>query len=237
MSLPPVAAVANSSHAGEIRCNLSKKFHSCSFDNIKDVNNVQMMLVAMSHNMCKISADIQKIKSNIIHIKSEIESFILNDSKNVNNKESQTLEKRNEDILSIFPLNTDDELLAIENKLKDEDLSYTQKLISAFIFASEGKTAEKVTTSLLKLIFTLELASEYSWKGQKGKKKLHDHHIFKVIIAAVKNKFPGINKDDIKPNIMTWFAQASHKIKTSKQVKERCNNNDGNCNNNDDNQL
>jgi len=42
--------------------------------------------------------------------------------------------------------------------------------ISAFIFASEGKTAEKVTTSLLKLIFTLELASEYSWKGQKGKK-------------------------------------------------------------------
>lgn len=46
-----------------------------------------------------------------------------------------------------------------------------------------GKKAEKVTTSLLKLIFTLELASEYSWKGQKGKKKLHDHHIFKVNIG------------------------------------------------------
>lgn len=67
----------------------------------------------------------------MIHMKSEIESFILNDSKNVNNKESQALEKRTEDILSIFPLNTDDELLAIECKLKDEDdLSYTQKLVS-----------------------------------------------------------------------------------------------------------
>lgn len=55
MRLPPVAAVANSSHGGEIRCNLSKKYHACSFDNIKDVNNVQMILVAMSHNMCKIS--------------------------------------------------------------------------------------------------------------------------------------------------------------------------------------
>jgi len=68
----------------------------------------------------------------MIHMKSEIESFI-NDSKNVNNKESQTLEKRTEDILSIFPLNTDDELLAIEYKLKDEDLSYTQKLVSITI--------------------------------------------------------------------------------------------------------
>jgi len=51
----PVAAVANVSHAGEIRCNLSKKYHSCSFDNIKDINNIQMILVAISHNMCKIS--------------------------------------------------------------------------------------------------------------------------------------------------------------------------------------
>jgi len=66
----------------------------------------------------------------MIHMKSEIESFILNDSKKVNNNESQTLEKRTEDILSIFPLKTDDELLAIECKLKDEDLSYTQKLVS-----------------------------------------------------------------------------------------------------------
>jgi len=51
----PVAAVANGSHAGEIRCNLSKKYHSCSFDNIKDINNIQMILVAIPHNMCKIS--------------------------------------------------------------------------------------------------------------------------------------------------------------------------------------
>jgi len=66
----------------------------------------------------------------MIHMKSEMESFILNDTKKVNNNESQNLEKRTEDILSIFPLSTDDELLAIECKLKDEDLSYTQKLVS-----------------------------------------------------------------------------------------------------------
>jgi len=57
-------------------------------------------------------------------------SFILDDTKKVNNNESQNLEKRTEDILSIFPLSTDDELLAIERKLKDEDSSYTQKLVS-----------------------------------------------------------------------------------------------------------
>jgi len=50
-----VADVANGSHTGEIRCNLSKKYHSCSFGNIKDINNIQMILVAISHNMCKIS--------------------------------------------------------------------------------------------------------------------------------------------------------------------------------------
>jgi len=50
MSLP----VASSLATAEIGCNLSKKYHSYSFDNIKDVNNVQIILVAMSHNMCQI---------------------------------------------------------------------------------------------------------------------------------------------------------------------------------------
>jgi len=52
----------------------------------------------------------------MIHMKSKMESFILNDTKKVNNNESQNLEKRAEDILSIFPLSTDDELLAIKKR-------------------------------------------------------------------------------------------------------------------------
>jgi len=39
---------------------------------------------------------------------------------------------------------------------------------------------------MLKTIFSYELASQYSWKGQKNKKKLHTLNIFKVIIGKYK---------------------------------------------------
>lgn len=51
------------------------------------------------------------------------------------------------------------------------------------MFASEGKSISKVTNSLLRTIFSDTFASNYSWKGQKEKKKLENYKIFKVIIS------------------------------------------------------
>lgn len=51
------------------------------------------------------------------------------------------------------------------------------------MFAAEGKDETKATTSLLRIIFTDEVASKYSWKGQKGKNSLSGLYIFNIIIS------------------------------------------------------
>ncbi|XP_029347977.1 uncharacterized protein LOC107882504 isoform X2 [Acyrthosiphon pisum] len=111
--------------------------------------------------------------------------------------------------------------------MKKELESYMVELLDsrarddAFVFASEGKTISKVTNNLLKTIFTNELASMYSWKGQKNKKKLEDLHISKVIIAAVRKKFDNIHncKQETISSIMSWMAQAPTRIQRSNSTK------------------
>ncbi|CAI6358340.1 unnamed protein product [Macrosiphum euphorbiae] len=107
------------------------------------------------------------------YLKLELTSFI-------KNKEASTLtnntfnQEKADDILSTFPNNDEEKLLAIESKLTTYDPLYNDKLVSAFMFASEGKSISKVTNNLLKIIFTDTFASDYSWKGQKEKKKLEN---------------------------------------------------------------
>lgn len=51
------------------------------------------------------------------------------------------------------------------------------------MFASERKDEVRALTSILRLLFSDELAVKYSWKGQKGKNSLHNLNIFNIIIS------------------------------------------------------
>ncbi|XP_016664431.1 uncharacterized protein LOC100169131 [Acyrthosiphon pisum] len=160
------------------------------------------------------------------YLKLELTSFI-------ENKEASTLknntfnQEKADDILSTFPINDEEKLLALESKLTTYDPGYNDKLVSAFMFASEGKSISKVTNSLLRTIFTDTFASDYSWKGQKEKKKLENYKIFKVIINCVGKKFPNSEnyKMDVIASVMNWFAQAPTRIlrdeKGIKNLKKR----------------
>lgn len=89
----------------------------------------------------------------------------------------------------------------------------------------------------MKTIFTNEFATNYSWKGQKEKKKLENYKIFRVILSnyhsliyylgiiiinvcylyflgCVGKKFPNSEdyKTDAISSIMNWFAQAPTRI-------------------------
>ncbi|XP_050064189.1 uncharacterized protein LOC126553034 [Aphis gossypii] len=159
------------------------------------------------------NSDFMKFKSNMNYLKLELTSFI-------ENKEASTLQnntfnqEKTDDVLSTFPINDEEKLLTLESKLASYDLGYNDKLLSAFMFASEGKSISKVTNSLLKTIFTDKFASAYSWKGQKEKKKLENYKIFKVIINCVGIKFPNSAnyKMDVIASVMNWFAQAPTRI-------------------------
>ncbi|XP_016656395.1 uncharacterized protein LOC107882504 isoform X1 [Acyrthosiphon pisum] len=200
--------------------------HSCFFEHISDTNDTNALIVALGHTICMISSDIEKLKKNSFFMKKELESYMVelldsrarDDGKN-NSFISNKCQEDN--ILSSFPFKNENDLNMMENQLKSEDLHFTNKLISAFVFASEGKTISKVTNNLLKTIFTNELASMYSWKGQKNKKKLEDLHISKVIIAAVRKKFDNIHncKQETISSIMSWMAQAPTRIQRSNSTK------------------
>ncbi|XP_022177340.1 uncharacterized protein LOC111038511 [Myzus persicae] len=208
----PTYSTSNISTSNAYQCKIAKKSHSCTFQN-GIVNDQETLLFAMAHQLCKLSAENKKITSNMFYIKQELNSFIENKkSSHCEEHEPTSSSAINENVLSPFPLKNEDELMLIESKLLSEDLSFTNKLVTSFVFASEGKSIQKVTTNMLKTIFSYELASEYSWKGQKNKKKLHTLNIFKVIIDAVCMKFPKeiSVKCTVIQSIQTWFARAPY---------------------------
>uniref|UniRef100_A0A2S2NLM2 DUF4806 domain-containing protein n=1 Tax=Schizaphis graminum TaxID=13262 RepID=A0A2S2NLM2_SCHGA len=197
------------------KCKLAKKVvHSCTFD-FKD----KSLLEAIGHQLCKLSADINRVKSNIKYVKQDVSSFI--EDQPVPNRQTNT--NSEEHYLSCFPLKSESELLAIESTLQNEDLSYTNKLVSTLVFASEGKNISKVTYSILKIMFSDELLKYYSWKGQKNKKPFSEFKICKVIIGAVRQKFPDQKdcRNDIINSIMSWLAQAPTRIANKEKQKKR----------------
>ncbi|CAI6376203.1 unnamed protein product [Macrosiphum euphorbiae] len=219
----PTCSTNNISVSNVFECKLAKKSHSCTFQNCIS-NDKETLLVSIAHQLCKISAENKKITSNMFYIKQELNSFM--ESKKSSHCDEYEPTSSKENALAPFPLKNEDELMLIESKLKSEDLSFTNKLVTSFVFASEGKSVQKVTTNMLKTIFSYELASQYSWKGQKNKKKLHTLNIFKVIIEAVGKKFPNeiSLKCSVIQSIQTWFARAPYQTEAVLKTKKKTEN-------------
>ncbi|KAF0708282.1 Uncharacterized protein FWK35_00030705, partial [Aphis craccivora] len=158
-------------------CKLSKKLpHSCTFGT-PNLTNVSLLEV-IGHQLCRLSADILKIKNYTNYIKQDLSSFIDNDGSSRNNNQWPEKIILENSILSSFPLNNENELLSIEKNLQSEDLGYS-------VHASEGKTITKVTNSILRTVISDDFAKEYSWKGQKNKNLFKDltSLIIKIIIG------------------------------------------------------
>ncbi|KAF0711157.1 DUF4806 domain-containing protein, partial [Aphis craccivora] len=178
------------------KCKLSKKLpHSCTFDT-PNLTNVSL-LEAIGHKLCRLSADILKIKNYTNYIKQDLTSFIDNDGSSRNNNQ--------------WP-----EKIILENKknLQSEDLGYTNKLVNKMLQRSYLHLKDKLSQNILRTVISDDLAKGYSWKGQKKKNSFKDLTISKIIIDAVLKKFPNIqdSKQEIKRSIMTWLAQAPTRI-------------------------
>lgn len=75
-----------------------------------------------------ITADFQKLKSQMNYLKLELTSFI--EDKNSSMLNNTFNQEKSIDILTIFPISNDEQLLAIENRLESDDLEYYNKLVN-----------------------------------------------------------------------------------------------------------
>ncbi|KAK4887282.1 hypothetical protein RN001_003553 [Aquatica leii] len=67
--------------------------------------------------------------------------------------------------------------------------NYKQE-IAILLNHAEGKSVPKVVGSIMTRVISNELASTYSWKGQKNKKPFQGKELAKAVIVSVLNKFP-----------------------------------------------
>ncbi|KAL5246203.1 hypothetical protein ACI65C_013611 [Semiaphis heraclei] len=147
----PTCSTSNISSSNAYQCKLAKKSHSCTFQN-GIINDQGTLLLAMAHQLCKLS---------------ELNSLIESKKSSHCDEHVPTSSSANENILSPFPLKNEDELMLIESKLVSEDLSFTSILVTSFVFASEGKSIQKL-------------------ERPEKQKKLHTLNIFQVIIDLEK---------------------------------------------------
>ncbi|XP_060863908.1 uncharacterized protein LOC132940368 [Metopolophium dirhodum] len=83
------------------KCKLPKKVvHSCTFD-----FNQYSLLEAIGHQLCKLSADMNKVKSSVNYVKQDVTSFIQDQP--APNRQPNSNINSEENHLSCFPLKTE----------------------------------------------------------------------------------------------------------------------------------
>ncbi|KAH8019488.1 hypothetical protein HPB51_019781 [Rhipicephalus microplus] len=75
-----------------------------------------------------------------------------------------------------------------------------------------GSTFGAAARRMLELLLSLEVAVQFSWAGQKGKRKFVDLGVTDVICKAVRRNFPETKKNDIECVIKVWLRHAGEKL-------------------------
>ncbi|XP_029346545.1 uncharacterized protein LOC107882671 isoform X1 [Acyrthosiphon pisum] len=131
-STPSSTPIPNEPSKTLNKCKLPKKVvHSCTFD-----FNGNSLLEAIGHQLCKLSADMNKVKSTVNYVKQDVSSFI-EDNQPATNRQPNLNINSEENHLSCFPLKNENELLAMESTLQNGEINYTNKLECCIFFYYE----------------------------------------------------------------------------------------------------
>ncbi|XP_067207170.1 extracellular matrix-binding protein ebh-like isoform X2 [Linepithema humile] len=137
---------------------------------------------------------------------SEEEDKMLMSSQNSNfSSESNEI-----NVMSQFPIESEDALNQLEEALIDNN--YRNNLINK-LSTIGGKNLKQLILNIIKRIFTIIIAKEYSWYGKKNNKSFSDLKLCSVVISAVQLKYPQATEHEISEPIKSWLRHANEKIK------------------------
>ncbi|XP_071579489.1 uncharacterized protein [Temnothorax nylanderi] len=146
--------------------------------------------------------DIKKIKKSVKLIADKLSIDII-DKK-----------KENMDTTKDFPLKNQTELDTLEDKLQSDE-GYRNELIKQLCRARSGNM-RTFCIRLMRLIFSNELATKYSWLGTKKKEIFSTLHICKVIMSVIRNSHSDVSDDQIAAPIKIWLAHAPERFNRQK---------------------
>ncbi|XP_075722739.1 uncharacterized protein LOC142765515 [Rhipicephalus microplus] len=133
-------------------------------------------------------------------------------------------DETNDDVV-LTPVKDIDQFLSLEGRLA-ADGNIKLKLIQQ-LAGLGGSTFGAAARRMLELLLSLEVAVQFSWAGQKGKRKFVDLGVTDVICKAVRRNFPETKKNDIECVIKVWLRHAGEKLqkqrlRTSRTHHEEC---------------
>ncbi|KAH8031278.1 hypothetical protein HPB51_015213 [Rhipicephalus microplus] len=118
-------------------------------------------------------------------------------------------DETNDDVV-LTPVKDIDQFLSLEGRLA-ADGNIKLKLIQQ-LAGLGGSTFGAAARRMLELLLSLEVAVQFSWAGQKVKRKFVDLGVTDVICKAVRRNFPETKKNDIECVIKVWLRHAGEKL-------------------------
>ncbi|CAN7983122.1 unnamed protein product [Ixodes hexagonus] len=98
----------------------------------------------------------------------------------------------------------------------DSDLSSDEKKRTLLLhqFTGLGGTSMgSATRNILEVLLSQKVAVNFSWIGQKGKRKFCELNVADIIYRAVKANVECANKTDVQTVIKVWLRHAGEKLK------------------------
>ncbi|XP_031328003.1 uncharacterized protein LOC116164330 [Photinus pyralis] len=119
----------------------------------------------------------------------------------------------------LLPVKTEDELNTVEKELSNP--MNVKKLIKSLVHLAPGKSVPQTVGAIMSRSISNELASTYSWKGQKKKSAFQQKELAKAIVASVATKYPQEARQEIIKSIQLWLAQSTSRLKRAQQAAEK----------------
>ncbi|XP_067207178.1 uncharacterized protein [Linepithema humile] len=176
----------------------------------------------MSSQNSNFSSEFHEFKRNVYRnfsvLKQKLDFIIQNQldfyeqwERNENNSTTHFSTESNEiNVMSQFPIESEDALNQLEEALIDNN--YRNNLINK-LSTIGGKNLKQLILNIIKRIFTIIIAKEYSWYGKKNNKSFSDLKLCSVVISAVQLKYPQATEHEISEPIKSWLRHANEKIK------------------------
>ncbi|XP_022179090.1 uncharacterized protein LOC111039771 [Myzus persicae] len=168
------------------------------------IQNVEQTM--MTTPPVKSSSDLKAVMHYLAYIKCEVNRISETQQEIIeilNNNNAQILQKTT-DLLSCdnyetdyfvmnWPINDDDGLLDLENKMKDRAF---YKLVVSELTRLGGKTLSRIINKMLKKVFDDTILIKFTYYGLRNKESFHTLSINKAIFEAVRKSKQKLASDE-----------------------------------------